>query len=259
MEKLYKRFLAFIIVPVIIAAFPFLVFANTGAAAPYDWYFKPSKDNSQPQVIPEADFISEYNTVYLGSADTPTLYLTFDAGFDNGYHEKILDTLKEKNVKAAFFVDGNFVKTNPEIVKRMDAEGHLVCNHSLKHPDMTKYTSFEEYSKQITGWEQLISDLGLTPKKYFRFPSGRFSKQALEYNEQLGLTTVFWSFAYYDWEESNQPSHSAAMDKIYSRVHNGAVILLHSTSKTNCEILPQVIDDLRAKGYTFESLENFKK
>ena len=259
MEKLYKRFLAFIIVPVIIASFPFLVFANTGAAAPYDWYFKPAKNNAQPVVIPEADFINDFSTVYLGSPDTPTLYLTFDAGFDNGYHVKILDTLKEKGVKAAFFVDGNFVKTNPDIVKRMDAEGHLVCNHSLKHPDMTKYKSFEEYKKQITGWEELISELGLTPQKYFRFPSGRFSKQALEYNEQLGLKTVFWSFAYYDWEENNQPTHESAKDKIYSRVHNGAVLLLHSTSKTNCEILPQVIDDLKAKGYTFESLDNFKK
>lgn len=259
MEKLYKRFLAFIIMPVVIAAFPFLVFANTGAAAPYDWYFKPTDDNSQPQVIPEADFIDDYDTIYMGSADSPVLYLTFDAGYDNGYHEKILDTLKEKNVKAAFFVDGNFVKSNPDLIKRMDAEGHLVCNHSLKHPDMTKYNSFEEYKKQITGWEELISDLGLTPQKYFRFPSGRFSKQALEYNQQLGLKTVFWSFAYYDWEQDNQPSCQAAMDKIYSRVHNGAVLLLHSTSKTNCEILLQVIDDLRSKGYTFESLDDFKK
>lgn len=259
MEKLYKRFIGFIILPVIAAAFPFLVFANTGDAAPFDWYFKPAQDNAQPQVIPEADFLDEYDTVYLGSPDTPAIYLTFDAGYDSGYHERILDTLKEKNVKAAFFVDGNFVKSNPELVKRMDAEGHLVCNHSLKHPDMTKLLSFAEYEKQIKGWEELISGIGLTPRKLFRFPGGRFSKQTLEYNKQLGLTTVFWSFAYYDWDNDSQPTHETALNKIYSRVHNGAVLLLHSTSKTNCEILPQVIDGLHEKGYIFESLENFKR
>lgn len=259
MEKLYKRFLAFIILPVIAAAFPFLMLAGTKDTAPYDWYFKPTDDNTQPTVIPEADFIDDYNVLYLGSADDKTLYLTFDAGYDSGYHTEILDTLKDKNVKAAFFVDGNFVKTNPDLIKRMYAEGHLVCNHTLKHPDMTRLTDFDTYSKQITEWESLISELGLVPTKYFRFPSGRFSNRALEYNEKLGVTTVFWSFAYYDWDEADQPTKSGAKQKIYSRIHNGAIILLHSTSKTNCEILPDVIDDLRMKGYAFESLTNFKK
>lgn len=259
MDRLYKRFIAFIILPVVIAAFPFLVLADTGINAPFDWYFKPTKDHSQPQVIPEADFIGDYNTIYLGNPDEKTVYLTFDAGYDSGYHAEILDTLKDKGVHAAFFVDGNFVKTNPELVKRMANEGHLVCNHSKNHPDMTKYKSFAEYEKQITGWEQLVSELGITPSKYFRFPSGRFSRQALEYNEKLGLTSVFWSFAYYDWDEKNQPSESAAMEKIFSRMHNGAVILLHSTSQTNCKILPQVIDRLHSEGYTISSIDRFKK
>lgn len=259
MEKFYKRFLAFILLPVITAVFPFLVYAETGDNQPYDWYFKPTTDNTQPQVIPEADFISEYNILYLGNADEKTLYLTFDAGYDSGYHTSILDTLKQKNVRAAFFVDGNFVKTNPDLIKRMYDEGHLVCNHTLKHPDMTALTDFETYSKQITEWNKLIEDLGYTPTGYFRFPSGRFSKTALEYNKRLDLTTVFWSFAYYDWVEDDQPSPSSAKDKIYSRVHNGAVILLHSTSKTNSEILPDIIDDLRLYGYTFKSLDEFKK
>lgn len=259
MEKIYKRFIAFIIIPVVAAAYPFLIFANPQNSQPYDWYFKPTSDNSQPDVIPEAGFIDEYNTVYLGNPDEKTLYLTFDAGYDNGFHTTILDTLKDKNVKAAFFVDGNFVKTNPDIVKRMYNEGHLVCNHTLKHPDMTKLVDFGAYEKQVTEWEELILQLGLKPTKYFRFPSGRFSKLALDYNERLGLKTVFWSFAYYDWDEKDQPSQSGAKEKIYSRIHNGAVILLHSTSETNSKILPDVIDKLRLDGYTFESLENFKK
>ncbi len=259
MEKLYKRFLIIIILPVIIAAFPFLMYANADSDKAYDWYFKPTTDNSQPEVIPEAEFLDNYDVIYLGNKDEKTLYLTFDAGYDNGYHTKILDTLKQKNVKAAFFVDGNFVKTNPDIVKRMVSEGHLVCNHSKSHPDMTKYADISEYREQINGWNELVTNLGITPSGYFRFPSGRFSKKALEYNKELGLKTVFWSFAYYDWVESDQPSESDAKQKIYSRIHNGAVLLLHSTSKTNAKILPDVIDDLTAKGYTFKPLTEFKK
>ncbi len=259
MEKLYKRFIMIILLPVIIAAFPFLVYAGDGQNAKFDWYFKPTNDNSQPEVIPEADFLDDYDVIYLGNKDEKTLYLTFDAGFDNGYHDDILDTLLQKNVKAAFFVDGNFVKTNPDIVKRMANEGHLVCNHSKNHPDMTRYLSYEEYSAQITGWNDLVKQLGITPNGYFRFPSGKFSKKALEFNKKLGLTSVFWSFAYYDWVEDDQPSESAAKEKIYSRVHNGAVLLLHSTSKTNAKILSDVIDDLKTQGYTFKSLTEFKK
>ena len=259
MEKLYKRFIIIILIPVIVAAFPFLMYANADSEKAYDWYFKPTNDNSQPEVIPEADFLDDYNTVYLGNKDEKTLYLTFDAGYDNGYHTDILDTLKQKNVKAAFFVDGNFVKTNPDLVKRMANEGHLVCNHSKNHPDMTKYSDFSEYSEQINGWNDLVKQLGITPNGFFRFPMGKFSKRALEYNEQLGVTSVFWSFAYYDWVDDDQPSQDTAKDKIFSRVHNGAVLLLHSTSKTNAQILADVIDKLTADGYTFKSLTEFKK
>lgn len=259
MEKIYKRILSFIILPCLVAAFPFLVFADSNDSIPYDWYFKPTTDHSQPIVCPEADFIDKFNTYYLGSPDQKDLYLTFDAGYDNGFHAKILDTLKQKNVTAAFFVDGNFIKTNPDIVKRMASEGHLVCNHSLKHPDMTKLTDFENYKKQIVEWENLVSNLGIAPQKYFRFPGGRFSKLALEYNEKLGLKTVFWSFAYYDWDEKEQPDPSAALEKINSRLHNGAILLLHSTSKTNAQILSNLIDSSRMQGYTFKSLDAIEK
>ena len=259
MEKLYKRFVLFILLPVVFAAFPFLIFASSKDSSPYDWYFKPTDDNTQPQLCPEADFLKDYDVISIGNANEKTLYLTFDAGYDNGYHTAILDALKQKNVSAAFFVDGNFVKSNPEIVKRMESEGHLVCNHSLKHPDMTKIVDFSLYEKQITEWENLVADIGVTPQKYFRFPSGRFSKLALEYNKKLGIKTVFWSFAYYDWDEKEQPDNKAALEKIYSRVHNGAVLLLHSTSQTNSEILVEMIDTLRSQGYTFKSLVDFKK
>ncbi len=259
MEKLYKRFLIFIIMPVIIAALPFSVFAGSEKSVAYDWYFKPTNDNTQPQLCPEADFLEQFDVISIGNKEHKNIYLTFDAGYDNGYHNQILDTLKQKNVKAAFFIDGNFVKSNPEIVKRMANEGHLVCNHSLSHPNMTKIVDFNTYKKQITEWEKLVSDLGIPVQKYFRFPSGRFSHLALEYNQKLKLKTVFWSFAYYDWDENEQPGETAATEKIMSRIHNGAVILLHSTSKTNSKILSDVIDLARAKGYTFKSLDEFKK
>ena len=195
----------------------------------------------------------------LGSPDEKILYLTFDAGYDNGYHQFILDTLKEKNVPATFFVDGNFVKSHPSLVIRMNEEGHIIGNHSENHADMTTLADFDSYSKEITEWEACVKDLDITPSKYFRFPMGRFSERSLAYNKRLDITSVFWSFAYYDWDTNSQPSEDVAFQKICSRVHNGAVLLLHSTSKTNCAILPRVIDKLRAEGYTFKSLDEFKK
>ncbi len=258
MEKTYKRFLVIILIPVIIAAFPFLVFASVTDTAAYDWYFKPTDDGTVPELCPEAQFLSDYDVIDVDKSGEKVLYLTFDAGYDNGYHKMILDTLFDKKVPAAFFIDGNFVKQNSDIVRRMQLEGHVIGNHSKSHPDMTTLHDFSAYSKQITEWEDSVTDLGLTPSKYFRFPMGRFSERALEYNKRLGVTSVFWSFAYYDWDNDKQPTHAEAFDKIYSRVHDGAVILLHSTSRTNAEILSRVIDKLRADGYTFKSLEDYK-
>lgn len=257
MEKTYKRFLVIILIPVIIAAFPFLVFATASDTAAYDWYFKPTEDGSRPELCPEADFLSDFDVITVDKSDEKVLYLTFDAGYDNGYHKMILDTLSQKDVPAAFFVDGNFVKSNPDIVRRMQNEGHIVGNHSKSHPDMTTLHDFSEYSKQISEWEDAVKALGLTPSKYFRFPMGRFSERALEYNKRLGVTSVFWSFAYFDWDNDKQPTHAEALDKIYSRVHDGAVLLLHSTSRTNAEILSQVIDKLKSDGYSFKSLDDY--
>ena len=172
MDKVYKRILCFIIMPILFAAFPFFIFADVKDSAAFDWYFKPKSDNSQPELCPEADFISDYDVITIAGSDEKSIYLTFDAGYDNGYHTTILDTLKERNVSAAFFVDGNFVRQNPQLIKRMAEEGHLVCNHTLSHPDMTKLIDFATYKKQIDEWEKLVKDAGVIPSKYFRFPSG---------------------------------------------------------------------------------------
>jgi peptidoglycan-N-acetylmuramic acid deacetylase len=223
----------------------------------YDWYFKPAKNNVQPEVIPEAkSFIDKYDTWYLGSPNDKVLYLTFDAGFDNGYHEKILDVLKKQNIPATFFVDGNFVKTKPDLVNRIISEGHILGNHSLNHPDMTKKTEFEDFKKQITGWEELVKTAtgGKEGSKFFRPPMGKFSELSLQYTKELGYRTVFWSFAYADWEQDKQPEAEYAKRIIKARVHNGCVMLLHSTSRTNAVILDDLLTELKSEGYRFDTL-----
>lgn len=248
----------FILLPVLIACTPLvLMAAASGENTSYDWYFKPNETHEQPALIPEATFLNEYKSVIaLGNKDEKKLYLTFDAGYDNGCMADILDTLKEKKVSAAFFVDGNFVKNNAELVCRISSEGHVLGNHSLSHADMSRLTDFEKYKEQIRGWDKLVTEAGATPTIYFRFPCGRFSRQALDYNEKLGIKSVFWSFAYYDWDTAKQPDRQAALNKIISRTHNGAVLLLHSVSRTNADILGEYIDKMRADGYTFDSIAN---
>lgn len=246
-------------IPLLLVSMLFMMSAggSVSSATGYEWYVQPNEEHRQPQVMSEVDF-SGRNVLYCGDEKEKKITLTFDAGFDNGCHAPILDTLKEKGVQATFFLDGNFVRQNGELVKRMAAEGHTVGNHTLSHADMTALTDFETYRQQIDGWNELLQAQGLEPSGYFRFPCGKVSERALDYNEKLGLTSVFWSFAYYDWVETDQPVPEAALEKIMSRMHNGCVLLLHSTSKTNAEILGTLIDRLRAEGYEIVPLSQMK-
>ncbi len=251
-----KDAILFIATPLLIIGLLFGMTAG-GSAAETDgveWYFNPNQNHTQPEVVNEIP-LEGRDVLYCGDPQRKAVSITFDAGFDNGHHAKILQTLKEKQVHATFFLDGNFLKRNGSLVQQMAAEGHTVGNHSLNHADMTKLTDFATYSKQITGWNDLLAELKLQPSPYFRFPCGKFSARALDYNEKLGLTSVFWSFAYYDWVEKDQPDPDGALEKIMSRMHNGCVLLLHSTSATNAEILGTLIDRLRAEGYEILSLE----
>jgi len=245
----------FILLPMLAVGTPFAFTAFAGKDISYDWYFKANNTHERPAVIPEAGFIKNYPDVITMGADEKVIYLTFDAGFDNGNMGKILDTLKEKKVPAAFFVDGNFVRSQESLVKRICDEGHVLGNHSLSHADMSTLTDFDKYREQIEGWNELVKAAGGTPTCFFRFPCGRFSETALKYNEKLGLKSVFWSFAYFDWDTKNQPDPDAALQKVLSRTHNGCVMLLHSVSETNAKILPKLIDRLRLEGYRFGSLE----
>lgn len=254
-----KDLMIFMALPLLVVAALFISGAGGSTADPkgYDWYFQPNEQHLQPQVAGEVD-LSGHSVLYCGDAQTKKVCITFDAGFDKGTHVAILDTLKGKDVTATFFVDGNFLKQNEELIRRMASEGQIIGNHTLRHPDMTKLTDLSAYRNQIEGWNEILRSYGIEPSGYFRFPQGRFSARALDYNDLLGLKTVFWSFAYYDWVEGDQPDPQAALQKIMSRMHNGCILLLHSTSQTNAKILPTLIDQLRSEGYEIVSLDQMQ-
>lgn len=227
----------------------------------YNWYCIRTPGNKRPPCPAEMSFVDKLGGFYIDKNKTDSdtekvVYLTFDAGYENGNVEKILDTLKNKEVKGAFFVLGNLVTSNTDLVKRMADEGHLVCNHTYHHRDMSKYTDKAEFALELTSLEDAYRNLtGREMSKYYRPPEGRFSEQNLKFAQEMGYSTVFWSFAYADWDNNKQPSAEYALKKILSNVHNGAVILLHPTSSTNAEIMPQLIDSLKIYGYRFGTLD----
>ena len=226
----------------------------------YNWYFNPRQDHKQPDPIKEASFFKNYNTYYVGDKDEKVIYLTFDAGYENGYTDLLLDTLKKHNAPANFFVVEHYIKSNPELVKRMVNEGHLVCNHSKSHVSMASIDDLDKFKDEILSVEKAYKEVtGKDMPKYFRPPMGKFSERSLKYTQDLGYSTIFWSFAYVDWYDSNQPSHEEAKNKIYSRTHPGAIVLLHSNSQTNAEILDEVLTHWENEGYTIKSLDYLTK
>jgi peptidoglycan-N-acetylmuramic acid deacetylase len=228
--------------------------AHTEGTA-YSWYYMPRTDGVQPAAEKEFEFAYDYGAYSAGSPEQKIIYLTFDAGYENGYTPGILDTLKIHDVQAAFFVVKHYIKTNPDLVKRMVDEGHLVCNHSANHRDMANMADFETFKKELSDDEDIFYEAtGKRMPKYFRPPEGRFSERSLKYAQQLGYTTVFWSFAYKDWYVDNQPDTETAFKTIISRTHPGEIALLHATSKTNAEVLDRVLTEWENMGYTFKTL-----
>ena len=196
--------------------------------------------------------LKRYDAVFLGDPSDKVLYLTFDAGYENGCTEKILDTLKTHQVPAAFFLVGNYLEQNPDLVRRMAAEGHIVGNHTMHHPDMSRIADEASFRKELEDLEALYKQVtGEEMKKYYRPPQGTYSEENLEMAKKLGYRTVFWSLAYVDWNNDNQPTAEYAFSKLLPRTHNGAVILLHSTSTTNAAILDQLLTGWERQGYRF--------
>lgn len=224
----------------------------TLANADGNWGLSFQEEGIPPVGNATMDYLAKYNAYYAVATDKKIAYLTFDGGYENGHTEKILDVLKEEKVPAAFFLVGNYFTEEPEIVKRMADEGHIVGNHTMTHPDMSAISDIESFKSELTQVETLYEKItGEKMQKLYRPPQGKYSETNLAQAKELGYTTVFWSLAYVDWLQDQQPTKEEAFSKLLPRMHNGAIILLHSTSKTNAEILGDYIKKCKEEGYTF--------
>ena len=220
------------------------------------WGLSFREEGEPPIGNADAASLRRYDAVYLGDTEEKVLYLTFDAGYENGCTAQILDTLKAHNAKAAFFVVGNYLETAPELVQRMADEGHLVGNHTWHHYDMSRIAEEQAFSAELTRVEEKYRELtGQAMKKYYRPPQGVYSEENLRMAQALGYRTVFWSLAYVDWLQDDQPTAEEAFSKLLPRTHPGAIVLLHSTSATNAAILDDLLTRWEEAGYRFGSLE----
>ena len=253
MKKVIKSVLSFFL-PICLLAVP------VGAKAEVlHWYCTRQKAHRQAIAAPELRFAEEYGGYYIDHAhkdgtEDKVVYLTFDVGYENGNVARVLDALREAAVPAAFFVLEHPVAKETALVRRMAEEGHLVCNHTATHKNLAQ-ASAEEVKAELQRLEDACRGAGIPLAPYFRPPEGSFSKELLQAVQELGYKTVFWSFAYADWDNQKQPSPEKAMQCVMDNIHNGAVLLLHPTSATNAEILPRVLAELKAQGYRFGRLE----
>lgn len=220
-----------------------------------NWGLGFGAEGTQPTGNVTADELKKYNAWYVGDKSKNVIYLTFDCGYENGNTEPILDALKKHNAKATFFVVGHFLESAPDIVKRMEAEGHAVGNHTYHHPDMSSISDMTSFQKEMDDVASLYQTVtGKEMIKYYRPPQGKYSTKNLEMAKELGYHTFFWSLAYVDWNVDDQPTKEEAFDKLLTRIHPGAIVLLHSTSKTNGEILDELLTKWEEMGYTFAPL-----
>ncbi|MBO5415643.1 MAG: polysaccharide deacetylase family protein [Clostridia bacterium] len=225
------------------------------------WYCTRNRDHRQPIADAQLRYVEDYGGYYIDKKhgdenEEKVVYLTFDAGYENGNVERILDIMKAENVKGAFFVLGNLISKNTSLVRRMAEEGHTVCNHTNRHKDMTTVRNIEDFRAELEALEVLYREnIGGEMAKYYRPPEGKFNETSMKFAHELGYKTIFWSFAYADWDNDRQMSPEAAKQKIMDNIHNGAVILLHPTSATNAEILADVIRELKAQGFGFGTLD----
>ena len=224
------------------------------------WGLSFSQEGQTPKGPATADELRSYDGVYAGDDGEKVIYLTFDAGYENGCTEEILDVLEDHNVKAAFFLVGSYIKRNADLVRDMVEEGHIVGNHTMNHPDMSKISDLDSFQAELTAVENIFKDVtGKELPKFYRPPQGLYSEENLKMAQELGYHTVFWSLAYADWDNNNQPTKAFALEKLLSRTHDGAVVLLHSTSQTNGQILDELLQRWKDMGYRFETLDELYK
>lgn len=232
--------------------------AAEAAAGITDWGLSFQSEGAPPVANASQEYLKNFDALYVGDANQKKIYITFDAGFENGNTERILDALKKHGVKATFFLVGNYFETQPELVKRMAEEGHTIGNHTYSHPDMSKIGDIQSFQTELQKNEALYRDiLGSEMPKLYRPPQGKFCEENLKMAQQLGYSTVFWSLAYVDWYTDDQPTPEQAFSKLLPRIHPGAVVLLHSTSSTNAEILDELLTKWEEMGYSFGDLEAY--
>lgn len=218
--------------------------------------FSKAQKGQVPDIGSYAKLIDNAKALYVGDTSQKKLYLTFDEGYENGYTAQILDTLKEKNCPAAFFVTGDYLKRESALIDRMIEEGHIVGNHTWSHPTLPKIEDEVKFKEELSKLDDYLVENHGVKTTYFRFPNGEFSERSLKMVEDMGYKTVFWSVAYKDWERDVSRGTEYAVDNVVNHVHNGAILLLHAVSKDNAEALGQIIDTLRAEGYEFCSLDD---
>lgn len=222
-----------------------------------DWGLSFGESGMQPTGNASAEDLAWYDSYYVGDDSEKVIYLTFDCGYENGNTEPILDALKKHDAKGTFFVVGHFLETAPEMVKRMVEEGHAVGNHTYHHLDMPTISDMETFQKEMDDVANLFKEItGTELAPYYRPPQGKCNEENLKKAQELGYCTVFWSLAHVDWNQDKQPSHAEAFDKLTSRIHPGAVVLLHNTSKTNGEIMDELLTKWEEMGYSFRPLSD---
>ena len=222
------------------------------------WGIKRNDNHEQPDLgKSNKEILEKSNGIAMGNNTDKYIYLTFDEGYEAGYTTQILETLKENDVKATFFITAHYLNTQPELVKQMIDEGHIVGNHTVNHKSMPSLTE-EQINSEVMDLHKAIYEKFQYEMKYIRPPMGEFSEKTINVTNSLGYKTVMWSFAYEDWNEAKQPDETSAKQKILDNVHNGEIMLLHGNSKTNTNILGDIIKEIKNMGYEFKSLDEFK-
>lgn len=230
------------------------------SAAPkeHHWYCKHMNDGSTPPIPEEMQFIREHGGLWCNEEpdeEDKVIYLTFDAGYSNENLEKIVTVLREHEAHGAFFVLSHLVKDQTELVKQMQQDGHLICNHTAHHRNMARMTDEAAFRRELLELEETYTELtGLTLDRFYRPPEGAFTEENLRIAQDMGYATVFWSFAYSDWDNDSQPDPQKSLDQILANTHNGMILLLHPTSATNAAIMDELLTRWEEMGYRFGSL-----
>lgn len=269
MKEIKKKLLISVIIIIFIFSFGIInieknkntveTSGNSLSTKKIEWGIKRNNNHMQPDLgSTNKKIIDEANGIAIGNSESKKVYLTFDNGYEAGYTEKILEVLKQNDVKACFFITAHYVNTSSDLVQKMIDEGHTIGNHTVNHKSMPSLTN-EQIKDEVMKLHTAIYEKFGYEMKYIRPPKGEYSESSIHYCNTLGYTTVMWSFAYDDWDEEKQGREEYGKKKILDNIHNGSVILLHATSKDNANILDDCIKEIKNMGYTFETLDNFER